>query len=121
QVMVGRVGQVLPGDGEAVTRRGLVENRNRRVDDLGADAVAGDDRDLMLDHSNPVERPQAMQYAHPTSTSTPHAGQRSSPEGGCPQWGQKFTLRSPGSTPPQYAHCGPGRPSPSISKAVPET
>src|SRR5439155_13612698 len=48
--------------------------------------------------------PQRTQYGHATSNSPPQAGQRSSPDGGCPHCGQKFTLRLPGSVSPQYGH-----------------
>ena len=61
EIMIGGVGQVLPGDGEAVAGRGFVEYGDGCVNDLGSDPVSGDDGDLVLDHSNPVARPHARQ------------------------------------------------------------
>src|SRR6266480_6659095 len=71
--------------------------------------------------SKPVARPQEMQHAHPTSTSLPQAGHfKSPPPGGWPQWGQNFTLRLPGRTPPQYSHWFPDGLSPFTTEGTGE-
>src|SRR3989442_10633851 len=104
EIVGGGVRQPFEVQAEAVLGGRLLDRAEGRIDYLGADAVPGDDRDCVALHSKPVARPQLTQYAQPTSTSLPQAGHLSSPEGGCPQCGQKFTLWCAGSTPPQYGH-----------------
>ena len=101
EIVSGGVRQPFEVQAEAVLGGRAIQHRDRRLDDLGSDAVPRDDSDCVAPHSKPVARPQLTQYAQPTSTSLPQAGHLSSPEGGCPQCGQKFTLWCVGSTPPQ--------------------
>src|SRR5581483_6902077 len=82
QIVVGAERQALPLEYKRVYRRHALEDRHCGCDDFRADAVTANHRNAIALHSKPVERPQLAQYAQPTSTSLPHAGQRSSPDGG---------------------------------------
>src|SRR3989442_5725063 len=111
EIVSGGVRQPFEVQAEAVLGGRAIQHRDRRLDDLGSDAVPRDDSDCVAPHSKPVARPQLTQYAQPTSTSLPQAGHLSSPEGGCPQGGQKINLWCVGSTPPQEGDCRGGAPS----------
>src|SRR2546428_575084 len=117
EIVSGGVRQPFEVQAEAVLGGRAIQHRDRRLDDLGSDAVPRDDSDCVAPHSKPVARPQLTQYAQPTSTSLPQAGHFGSPQGGCPQTGQKFTLRGPGGTPPPKGHTPGGPASPRTSRA----
>ena len=61
QVVVSGVGKPLEVESKPVLRRRPLEHRDRGFDDLGADPVPGDHRDLVPLHSKPVARPQLTQ------------------------------------------------------------
>ena len=101
EVMIGAVGKRLDVEAEAGALRGGLEHRQRRADDLGADAVTGDGRDAITLHPSPVTFcPHAMQNCQPTSSSLPQVGQWTTPMF-WPQCGQKSTVRPTGRPAPQ--------------------
>src|SRR3989442_8298343 len=101
EIVSGGVRQSFEVQAEAVLGGRAIQHRDRRLDDLGSDAVPRDDSDCLAPHSKPVARPQLTQYAQPTSTSLPQAGDLGSPGGGCPHWGEKFNVWCWGRTPPE--------------------
>src|SRR5439155_1579423 len=60
-VVVSGVGKPLEVESKPMLRRRPLEHRDRGFDDLGADPVPGDHRDLVPLHSKPVARPQLTQ------------------------------------------------------------
>src|SRR5689334_10047446 len=62
EVMIGAVGKPLEVEREPMLRRRSLEDRDRGLNDLRSDPVAGDDGDLVVVlHSKPVARPQLTQ------------------------------------------------------------